>query len=73
MQPFTPSAYFDFDLLREVAAVAVRMLDVALDATDWPLPRQAEGFASFTGILSCCGAIFPHENPSLVVTCRYKK
>ena len=41
-QPFTPQARFDFDTLREVAAVAVRMLDLALDATEWPLPQQAE-------------------------------
>jgi ribonucleoside-diphosphate reductase alpha chain len=27
--------------MREVAAVAVRMLDLVLDATEWPLPQQA--------------------------------
>jgi ribonucleoside-diphosphate reductase alpha chain len=41
-RPFTEEAQFDFELLREVAAVGVRMLDLALDATDWPLPQQAE-------------------------------
>jgi ribonucleoside-diphosphate reductase alpha chain len=40
--PFTAAAAIDFARLREVAAVAVRMLDLALDATAWPLPQQAE-------------------------------
>jgi ribonucleoside-diphosphate reductase alpha chain len=40
--PFTQEASFDFAALREVATVAVRMLDLALDATEWPLPQQAE-------------------------------
>ena len=40
--PFTPEASFDFARMREVAAVGVRMLDLALDATEWPLPQQAE-------------------------------
>ena len=39
--PFAPEARFDFDRMREVAAVAVRMLDLVLDATEWPLPQQA--------------------------------
>ncbi|MFC5513657.1 adenosylcobalamin-dependent ribonucleoside-diphosphate reductase [Massilia jejuensis] len=38
---FTEGARFDFDRMREVAAVAVRMLDLVLDATEWPLPQQA--------------------------------
>lgn len=41
-RPFTPEARFDVDTLREVAGGAVRMLDLALDATEWPLPQQAE-------------------------------
>ena len=41
-QPFTPGAAFDFDTMREVAAIGVRMLDLALDANQWPLPQQAE-------------------------------
>ncbi|MGZ3181862.1 MAG: adenosylcobalamin-dependent ribonucleoside-diphosphate reductase [Telluria sp.] len=40
--PFTPQASFDFGAMREVATVGVRMLDLALDATEWPLPQQAE-------------------------------
>ncbi|MET0210192.1 MAG: adenosylcobalamin-dependent ribonucleoside-diphosphate reductase [Burkholderiaceae bacterium] len=40
--PFTPDARLDFERLRAVAAVAVRMLDLVLDATRWPLPQQAE-------------------------------
>lgn len=39
--PFTDAARFDFGRMREVAAVAVRMLDLVLDATEWPLPQQA--------------------------------
>jgi ribonucleoside-diphosphate reductase alpha chain len=38
--PFTPKARFDFGRMREVAGVAVRMLDLVLDATEWPLPQQ---------------------------------
>ncbi|TXF97335.1 adenosylcobalamin-dependent ribonucleoside-diphosphate reductase [Massilia arenae] len=40
--PFTPDARLDFERLRAVATVAVRMLDLVLDATQWPLPQQAE-------------------------------
>jgi ribonucleoside-diphosphate reductase alpha chain len=40
-QPFAPDAGFDFARLREVATLAVRMLDLVLDATEWPLPQQA--------------------------------
>lgn len=39
--PFSPDARFDFERMREVTAVAVRMLDLVLDATEWPLPQQA--------------------------------
>ena len=39
--PFGPNAAFDFERMREVAGVAVRMLDLVLDATVWPLPQQA--------------------------------
>jgi ribonucleoside-diphosphate reductase alpha chain len=34
-------ARFDLDRMCEVVAVAVRMLDLVLDATEWPLPQQA--------------------------------
>ncbi|HEU4851688.1 MAG TPA: adenosylcobalamin-dependent ribonucleoside-diphosphate reductase [Telluria sp.] len=40
LDPFSPAARIDFDLLRRVATVAVRMLDLVLDATAWPLPQQ---------------------------------
>ncbi|WP_429204661.1 adenosylcobalamin-dependent ribonucleoside-diphosphate reductase [Massilia sp. UYP11] len=40
--PFTVDARLDFERLRAVATVAVRMLDLVLDATEWPLPQQAE-------------------------------
>ncbi|MDY0977885.1 adenosylcobalamin-dependent ribonucleoside-diphosphate reductase [Massilia sp. CFBP9012] len=39
--PFTPEARLDLERLRAVASVAVRMLDLVLDATQWPLPQQA--------------------------------
>jgi ribonucleoside-diphosphate reductase alpha chain len=41
-RPFTEDAQFDFGRMREVATVAVRMLDLVLDATEWPLPQQLE-------------------------------
>jgi ribonucleoside-diphosphate reductase alpha chain len=41
-RPFTEQASFDFERMREVATVAVRMLDLVLDATEWPLPQQLE-------------------------------
>lgn len=40
--PFTPQARLDLERMREVAAVGVRMLDLALDATEWPLPQQQQ-------------------------------
>ena len=40
--PFSAAAALNFARLREVAAVGVRMLDLALDATEWPLPQQQE-------------------------------
>ncbi|HYE41089.1 MAG TPA: adenosylcobalamin-dependent ribonucleoside-diphosphate reductase, partial [Ramlibacter sp.] len=40
LAPFSAAARLDFALLREVATVAVRMLDLVLDATAWPLPQQ---------------------------------
>ncbi|MFD2366263.1 adenosylcobalamin-dependent ribonucleoside-diphosphate reductase [Pseudoduganella sp. GCM10020061] len=40
LDPFSDSARFDFARMREVAEVAVRMLDLVLDATAWPLAQQ---------------------------------
>ena len=40
-EAFSENARFDFERMREVANVAVRMLDLVLDATEWPLPQQA--------------------------------
>ena len=55
--PFKSDAEFDFVGLREVASVAVRMLDNVLDATVWPLPQQGREAAAkrriglgFTGL-----------------------
>jgi ribonucleoside-diphosphate reductase alpha chain len=39
-QPFRDEAKFDFERMRQVAAIAVRMLDLVLDATVWPLEKQ---------------------------------
>ena len=41
-EPFRPGAGFDFARMREVATAGVRMLDLVLDATAWPLPQQEE-------------------------------
>jgi ribonucleoside-diphosphate reductase alpha chain len=38
--PFTAEARLDLERMRDVAAVGVRMLDLVLDATEWPLPQQ---------------------------------
>jgi ribonucleoside-diphosphate reductase alpha chain len=42
VNPFSDNAYFDFDKMRQVAAVSVRMLDLAIDATQWPLKKQQQ-------------------------------
>jgi len=39
--PFTAQARLDIGHMVNVATVAVRMLDLVLDATQWPLPQQA--------------------------------
>jgi ribonucleoside-diphosphate reductase alpha chain len=39
-RPFSPAASFNFGMMRQVAAIAVRMLDLVLDATAWPLEQQ---------------------------------
>ena len=41
LHPFSERASFDFEAMCRVASIAVRMLDLALDATQWPLPQQA--------------------------------
>jgi ribonucleoside-diphosphate reductase alpha chain len=40
--PFSERAEFDYEAMRRVAGIGVRMLDLALDATQWPLPQQAD-------------------------------
>jgi ribonucleoside-diphosphate reductase alpha chain len=42
VNPFAEGAYFDFEKMRRVAAVGVRMLDLAIDATQWPLKKQQQ-------------------------------
>ena len=41
-EPFSAKARFDFEAFGKVVRPAIRMLDNVLDATVWPLPRQAE-------------------------------
>ena len=54
---FSDAASFDFDAFAEVVRVSTRMLDNVLDATHWPLERQAQEAANkrrvglgFTGL-----------------------
>jgi ribonucleoside-diphosphate reductase alpha chain len=42
LSPFTPAARIDFEGLADTARVAVRMLDNVIDASRYPLHRQAE-------------------------------
>ena len=39
-KPFTSEAYFDWDLVRQVAKISTRALDNVLDITVWPLEQQ---------------------------------
>ncbi len=55
--PFSDKAEFDFEAFGEVVKVSTRMLDNVLDATHWPLERQAQEAANkrrvglgFTGL-----------------------
>ncbi|NJD25268.1 MAG: adenosylcobalamin-dependent ribonucleoside-diphosphate reductase [Betaproteobacteria bacterium] len=55
--PFSEQAEFDFEAFAEVVRVSTRMLDNVLDATHWPLERQAQEAANkrrvglgFTGL-----------------------
>ncbi|HEY1043301.1 MAG TPA: adenosylcobalamin-dependent ribonucleoside-diphosphate reductase [Telluria sp.] len=41
-RPFSSGPAFDFARMRAVAAIGVRMLDLVLDASEWPLPQQAQ-------------------------------
>jgi ribonucleoside-diphosphate reductase alpha chain len=40
-QPFSDGARFDFDSLRDIVRIAVRMLDNVIDVSRYPLERQA--------------------------------
>jgi ribonucleoside-diphosphate reductase alpha chain len=42
LSPFTPEARIDFSSLKETARIAVRLLDNVIDASQFPLPQQAE-------------------------------
>ena len=39
---FGPEAHFDFEGFRALVATGIRMLDLVLDATFWPLPKQRD-------------------------------
>lgn len=62
--PFTPSATFDFSMLKEMTAVQVRFLDNVLDASLWPLESQQKEAASkrrigvgFTGLANAAAML----------------
>jgi ribonucleoside-diphosphate reductase alpha chain len=40
--PFTQNTTFDYEPLKQLVRVAVRMLDNVLDVTAWPLPEQQQ-------------------------------
>jgi ribonucleoside-diphosphate reductase alpha chain len=42
LNPFTPEATFNWNLLKEVVAIGVRFLDNVIDVTGYPLPQQEE-------------------------------
>ena len=42
LSPFTPEARIDFERLADTARTAVRLLDNVIDASQFPLPQQAE-------------------------------
>ena len=42
LSPFTPQARIDSEHLAQTAGIAVRLLDNVIDASRFPLPRQAE-------------------------------
>jgi len=60
IDPFTPKARFNFDLLSEIAGIGTRFLDNVIDVTLYPLESQAkEEFAKrrigvgITGLANC--------------------
>lgn len=64
VDPFTPTAYFDFQAFEALVPKAVRMLDNVLDVTVWPLEEQhAEAMAKrriglgFLGLGSACSML----------------
>jgi ribonucleoside-diphosphate reductase alpha chain len=42
LSPFIPEARIDFSSLKETTQIAVRLLDNVIDASQFPLPQQAE-------------------------------
>ena len=59
-QPFTPRASMDLEAIRDVAAVATRMLDNVIDLSQFPLASQAQAARSarriglgITGLADC--------------------
>lgn len=70
--PFTPSASFDFDMLRGLVSGMVRMLDNVLDASIWPLPEQQKeamskrrigvGFTGLANAIAMCNKTYYEED-----------
>jgi ribonucleoside-diphosphate reductase alpha chain len=42
LSPFTPKARIDFEQLVQTAGIAVRLLDIVIDASQFPLQQQAD-------------------------------
>ena len=69
--PFSDKAEFDFAAFGEVVKVSTRMLDNVLDATHWPLDRQAKEAANkrrvglgFTGLGDALAMLrLKYDNP----------
>jgi ribonucleoside-diphosphate reductase alpha chain len=76
--PFSERAEFDYEAMRRVAGIGVRMLDLALDATQWPLPQQAEegaakrriglGFLGLGSALVMLGLRYDSDNGRAMAT-----
>ncbi len=76
--PFSPAAALDLDRLAETAAVAVRMLDNVIEASNYPLPAQRDeaiakrriglGVTGLADALIMCG--LRYGGPEAVATTR---
>ncbi|MFP6758997.1 MAG: adenosylcobalamin-dependent ribonucleoside-diphosphate reductase [Alphaproteobacteria bacterium] len=72
IEPFTDRAVLDLERLESLVAVAVRMLDNAIDVSGYPLPEQADearakrriglGITGLGDALIMCGARYGNAN-----------